>query len=588
MTAASLASAPVQRADLDESGPLAAIIGQLASPRAEIERTFLDMGARLVDCIALLNETSAAYERMPVEMEGPDIDRASQLLATIRGKVEEMADASSYEQATIERLAPLAARVATSLADLRSATRAVRFIAVNARIAAAYVQAQQEDMAAFTKDMMGLSRQVEEVVAAFIKAYEEFAANLAGARSASAAFAARHGSTMAEISGRLIHHLTITEEHRNHARAGAAEHGQVTDKIRSRIGAAVGALQIGDITRQRVEHIEQALQFLVDWERNQLPETDRSHDHTRSAVCHLQSAQLDETLKEFDQQIVDLAQSLQTLAADANAVLRAGHREAEALLSAGGTALNALIDDLGEIGLLFADFGKTRARMELALNGLAHSASVMVKHLGAIDAIEREIRMLSLNTTIHCGRLGEDGSGLRTIAHDLRELAQRTVTATGAIKIALDVADGLAKDMSDSRSLDLGSRTATLENDARTASDLFGTVVSRLRDHAGIIATVGPRAVDQLEAAVEAVSGRRDFVEDWRDACVEIVSLTCLDQDGLQTCQIDADILSNIFALYTMDSERQVHGRLFGTFPSAMAATDSPSHVQEAIEDFFF
>lgn len=568
------------------AGRLASISGQLVQPRQAIEQTFLSMGERLLGCTKHLNEVSVAHQGMPEELESADFTAAAQLLETIRKQVGDIANVYSNEQVHVDQLAAMAAGIGSPLADLRKAVRTIRLIAVNARIVAAGISGNQADFGAFSDDMTTLGNSVQEAVVAFAGAYEGFASSLEQARGANAAFIARHDGTMDQISRRLSDHLDVASGQRSQARARAGDHSQLAGRIRARVGMAVAALQTGDIVRQRVEHVEQALDLLSDFEREAGDPIARAH--TVSAICHLQGAQLDETLNEFDGQIDDLAASLRQLAGDTAAVVKAGDREAGILLSHGGDALNGLIDDLGEIRVLFADFGQTRASMEKTACAVVGSVAAMMEHLDAIAEIEHQISLLSLNTTIHCSRLGDDGRALRVIAQNLRELAGQTVAAAGAIMDGLRQSEGLARKLTEGRSADLAHEIVSLENASATAAGLFQAVVGRLQERVTTMGAAGPRAVRHLELAADAVSNRRDFVENWRDAKLQILSLAPFGPEAVDPAQTDRKLTAQLRAHYTMDSERRLHDAMLGAVCEPAAASLPASTPSAALDDIFF
>lgn len=576
----------------DERGPdtadteLARITHRLAEPRQDIERAFLDMGQELLGSVALLGELSAAHEGMPGELESEEFNAAATTLASIRDEVLRMDEAHTGEDGRLERLAVMARTVSAPLHDLRKAVRTIRLVAVNARIAAAAIAGAQGELGAFTTDMMDLGQRVADTVTIFAEAYERFASALAKARSANAAFSSRHAGTMAKISLRLAEHLGHVDAHRERARTKARVQSALTTHIRSRIGQAVSALQIGDITRQRVEHVEEALAMLADY-REGVPAGDNpERDNTIAALCKLAVAQLDDASSEFEHKIVDLSQALDQLALDAENMVEAGTREATAALSDGDTALGAITGDLDRIRTLFSNFARTRESIEEIAGEVARSVAEMVDHLGAIERIEHSIRLLSLNTALQCGRIGDEGRALRVIAHDLRDIATGTVTASSAILAALDGAAELARALVQGNTSDLGRRTVGLEAEAGTAIELLGAVSARLRDHAGTVAAVGPRVARRLQAAAGSAGERRDFSVSWRSVRPDILALSTSGADDLALSMVDKELLARLRARYTMDAERQIYDALLGCSPRPDAPSTEPEQDAD-LDDIF-
>ncbi|MFX8453401.1 hypothetical protein ABTL48_20620, partial [Acinetobacter baumannii] len=65
------------------------------------------------------------------------------------------------------------------------------------------------------------------------------------------------------IGQRLRQNLAAVAAHRRQAATAAMEIGRRSQAIAEGVGRTVVALQIGDITRQRLEHIDHAVAVLV-------------------------------------------------------------------------------------------------------------------------------------------------------------------------------------------------------------------------------------------------------------------------------------------------------------------------------------
>jgi methyl-accepting chemotaxis protein len=201
--------------------------------------------------------------------------------------------------------------------------------------------------------------------------------------------------------------------------------------------------------------------------------------------------------------------------------------------------------------------------------------------------MEQQISLLSLNTTIHCSRLGDDGSALRVIAQNLRDLAGQTVAAAGAIMDALRQSEVLAQSLTQDRSSSVANELFSLERDAATAMGLFKTIVGRLHNGVTTMDAAGPRAVRHLEIAADSVSNRRDFIESWRDAKIEILSLAPLGLEAVNMAATDAGLMAQLRAHYTMDGERHVHDALLGA-ACEPDTVGSASTAQADLDDIFF
>ncbi|WP_404400472.1 hypothetical protein [Pelagibacterium halotolerans] len=561
----------------DPDAVLTHICASLAAPRRKIEETFLDMGQQLLDSVRLLNEISTAHEGIPAELKSEQFAGIEKTLTAIRDEVLQMSGAHGEEVGCLDRLNAMAQAASTPMHALRKSVRTIKLVAVNARVIASVTQGDQRDLEVFTVDVRDLTQKVDEAVADFAKAYERFAHDLANARSASMAFAERHDGTMTGIVSRLDKHLNSVAAYRQRAAAAAGEHTDLTAQIRARVSQAVSALQIGDMTRQRVEHVEEALAMLV--ERASGVNVD-----THAAAARLLAALLEDAGQDFERQVADLAQTLEDLADDADKVLLAGKSEAATAFSDGEAALGSIVDELAEIRALFRDFAQTRAETEKIAAEVARSVAVMVERLAAIGEIEQSIRLLSFNTAVQCAKLGEEGGALRVIAQSLREIVSETVEASSAILGALDAAESHAQALADGAAAGQARRIAALESAADGAVDLLGQVSGRLRVHVSTMTAVGPQAVKQLNTAAGHAAGQRNLSAVLHAAQAEILALASSEPD---LSALDAEFFARLRARYTMDGERQVHDRILDLPPSLDATATAPDE-EAALDDVFF
>ncbi|EPC00506.1 hypothetical protein L861_06085 [Litchfieldella anticariensis FP35 = DSM 16096] len=568
---------------------LVPIFERLAAPRADIERIFLEMGDSLIGCVQLLNEISAAHEGMPAELGGQAFSQAARRLESIRDQVMAMGGSHVGGQTPIARLSTMTAGVVSPLRDLCRAAATIEIITTNARIVAADLGGQEGEFAVFTTDMDELGRRVDHVVGEFSRAHERLMASLDTAERASAGFSARHGDTLVRIATQMDDHLASVAEHRERGAIKAAEHSHLTSQIGSRVGMAVSALQIGDITRQRIEHVEQALSALMEHVASD--EEVATRDNDIAAVCRLQVAQLDEATCDFDLRVAELAETLRQLAADAAIALHDNGQESDALLATSGTALAAITDDLRGIGSLFEDFERTRVGLEKVAVEAAHAMTEMVERLDAIRDIEQRIRLLSLNTAIRCSQLGERGRALRVVAGFLGDLAGQTVTASGAILAGLEEADMLAQHLAREWSAEGGEGAADLEKEVDTVQGELEGVVERLRERAETVAQAGPRAVRLLEEAAANVANHQGFSDEWRYTLTGLEAFAHSGEELPGLSDIDAELIARLRGRYTMDSERRLHDRLFGLPRESEAelislpSEDVPSSKQTATSE---
>ncbi|MFC7050091.1 hypothetical protein [Emcibacter nanhaiensis] len=559
---------------------------RLAASRSVIEQDFSDMGARLADSARLLNEISATHANTAATLESEEFKRAISQLRGIRDKILEMIQPVADSHDYLGHLANMAAAISKPISNLCRTVKTIGIVAVNARISAASLNAGKEDFEVFTMGMTKLALSAADAVQALSTSYDEMSSSLAMARTANADLSARQSSSVNQILTRLNSHLEVLEEQNARAATKSVEYAQLLRQITSRIGAAVSALQIGDTTRQRIEHVEQALATLRTHEND-------SHDGGGqeaiiAVVCSLQVEQLEDAVSEYDGRIADLIATLRALTSDASVLVRESDNSADSLLSSGGTALADLVDDLHRLHALFAEVRDTRAGLADVAEKVMRTFSVMTTHIDAVHKIEEDMRLVSLNTTIQCGRLGTEGRTLSVIAQELHGLTGETVTAASAIMEILADADGMIKETVAEEEGSEGLDLETVETEASSATEVLEAIVSRTHEAVTNVGRQAPHAIGLIEETVNSVILRQELSGNWRWAKGELEALSATNIEWAGT-PAALNLLSELRARYTMDSERNVHDRLLGE-PSDVASGDpgNATALEIDVEDLLF
>ena len=316
-------------------------------------------------------------------------------------------------------------------------------------------------------------------------------------------------------------------------------------------------MQIGDITRQRIEHVERGLAMLGELSQPDSSVESALRPATLSQLHRLVEAQLRDTIAEYRDRTQFISQSLPQLADDTDRVLADGDAQARVLTASSGDTLAGMLADLRQVRRIFSDFRSVHGEAAETALAVATAIDDMVLQLGTIDRIERQIRVLSFNMAARCNRLGEDGRAMTVITQQLRELAIETESAAGKVRQLLGDGSRSAESIAnaDNRSSELArldcATDETIARIERVGEDMEG--------HAKVLADRGPGALAILRHAALAARSLNDVTEVWDAALLEI---------GVpQDVQGEADpaLFAELRRSYTMDSERKIHDEICGS-----------------------
>jgi hypothetical protein len=332
------------------------------------------------------------------------------------------------------------------------------------------------------------------------------------------------------------------------------------------------ALQVGDSTRQRLEHVEAGLDCLADIAGGK-PIDGMSLDEAVgaeavTALSLLEQEQLRATASDFAGEVGEAEQALQALASDAGTIMTRsrnlygdGAEEASAL-----TVLSAQLRTATEI---LRDCEMERSKLEAVAAAVQQTVSVLLGHVAAVQDIEANMRLVSLNAAVRCAQLGPRGASLTVIASQLRELTTETVVAAEAAMTRLDEASALAGAFGAAAGGDNAGQIGRLEQQANHAMTLLTSLDEGLSAAMASLNVDGPKVIALLQAAARGIDGQSRLAESMDDIALQVAGLSA-DAMPNPLAEELTPVLERLRKTYTMEAERQIHNRLFGA-PSAPA-----------------
>lgn len=536
-----------------------ALAKDLTAPREQIENAFVAVGARLTEGASLLNTLNRLFEALPEALQGQAVADAMAHLGAVAERAEALSGVVGQEKTDLSRLVDVVAAANTPISDLRRAVKMMGIVSVNARVTAAGIVGDGEDFDVFTTDIATLSDSANQTIQEFAQVYRQLTTEVNRAAAQRARFESTHADTLSRLAQSLAQTIEALERQRAAALEGSAETGRVSRQIVGRIGSAVMSLQVGDATRQRIEHVESGLGALAEIVAGAMV-SDDERPGAIAALTVLQQTQLTDIAAAFSQEVEQAEHDLKSLASDAGTIM-ARARDFHGGEAGQASAIASLSAQLRAALTILKDFEAERAKLEIVAGAVQETVRILLGHVGAVQDIEANMRLVSLNAAVRCAQLGPRGASLTVIAMQLRELTSETVVAAEAAMSQLDQSSALAGAFGAAASGNGAGRISELEQQANLALD----ILSKLDQGIGLALTRlnsdGPRVIGLLEAAARGLSGQSALAEILDDAALAIAGLA--DAPLPVTLPPDLPILDTLRKSYTMEAERMIHDRLF-------------------------
>lgn len=559
------------------SAHLLALAAELAAPRDAIDGAFVTVGSRLAECAEILSRITGTFEALPADLEGPDLTEATDRLAVVGRRAGEISVSLGAEQADLNRLVTALARAAHPISDLRRTVKMMSIVAINARVVAAGVIDELEDFGVFTTDIAQLSDSATTTIANFSRTYMSLTGVVEEAATTRAAFETAHRDTLTTLATELQSDLAEVTEQRLQSVRSSAVTGQMSRAIADRVATTVMALQVGDATRQRVEHVEAALRDLSLLVLPRVAGEDQAElggegDPATSLIAPITELQRRQLAGARESLVVEMAagaDALGQLSHDVQAVL--DHARSVYGSAENRSALSELHGAVRRAVTVLRDCEGEREKLDRVAGTVSATVKVLLDHVEAVQEIEYKMRLVSLNAAVKCAQLGPRGRALDVIAQQLRTLTGETVTSAHEAVERLNEAATYSAAFTSSAGAGAG-RVGDLEREAAAALAQLETVGLRMKGALVELYADGPRVAERLDGAVDSLANHGAISEALSDIEFSIAELVRPgDAEGHAQHGGGGDhspelteFLSTLRKRYTMDAERRLHDAFTG------------------------
>lgn len=548
---------------------------KLATAHSRLEKSFLEGGAVLVSVVEIINGLVESLDLLTGVLDGKT---TTETVKSLRRTVSDLAllpERAIARQTSFNQILNLCASTSAHVEEMRETIRYLRTFAITVKITGAGLD-----------EFSGFADEIRERIQSGAEEIDRFASKLAHMRSqldTARAFSDSILTDFRETIPKIVSSLNTSSDQlatQHQSMTGIAnEVKSVTRNIQTKVSTVLSALQIGDITRQRIEHVQTMFECLAEF----LAEGSVSDPVVRDGICqavaHLAHAQLQESLDDFRMKCSAIFSNLTSFTNDAAQVLSLR----DDLNKSGGSAENSVLRKM-EADIVHACALSNRVQdrsqeSDSFVSSVTESAQALLAGIETIRAIKTDIHYMALNSNLRCSRLGDAGRSVNVVSGELRTFAAK-----------LEVpADAIVEDMRH-----VEEETAVLSRDD---SDDISHIHEPLNDALSAIQSVSSDMEKKLEAfgsegqivfnRIGAAVTTLDFERELGGLLSECLQIADRSRGALQPVNVIADaaqpLSQRIFAIYTMSQERDIHQR-FLPVNNGFAA-DAHHHAAAAQDD---
>ncbi|MBI1207984.1 MAG: hypothetical protein GC191_11940 [Azospirillum sp.] len=575
--------------------------GHFIAPFVALERLFLDFGERLRTLHRKVARVSDDAESAGALLASPDFREMLAAVNDLARGIDALRGRPDDSAATLARLVAVSEAILGTLAALSRIMFQVQVLAVNAKIESSQLARTGVDFTVFTNEITRLAGCGEAAIGGVRLELTALRAAASAAITEQSAFEQAGMRELHDLFSRLTALIAALEQRQALAENGVSELVPLLRSLSGHIGQVVSDLQIFDITRQRLEHVEQALDLAAGMiEAEGASDMDALQQQVFvNGIAELQAAQLTQAVDGYDRAVLDIGGGMQAMTKGVPVIAALSEN---AFGGGGGESVEAVNRDLEKAGALFATFTAGRDHAEKGLGVVAAAAARARGLIRSLNSVNADMRLMALNASIKCGNMGDRGRTLQVVANELQALARLTGEHVDLVAANLAQAVSVADEIGGGRGSARAADILALQSALDLASARLANAGARLPP---LLDGITANAAAVVELGRVAAEG---FTE--RVACSGLVArsvsgLEALAGDtapGLTGEALEAArsaVLAFAEAHYTMASERAIHGSavstakltdlLKGSPPAAVGAgATAPPAGEPDISDLLF
>jgi hypothetical protein len=571
------------------------VLHDIGEASSATEGAFVGIGGRLETSISTLERLTATFDQLLQGLGGDEMRRATEALSRVADRIAALAGAPNEAWGVLDRISGLTEMTTGRVARMHKAVKAVGLLAVNAKIEAAHITTDSQGFQNFAGEIVRALKTARENLDAFATDLTGMSNELGRATAGQRELGARQDQAIRTIPGQLSNSIGAIAARRRQAEITVADIQKKTQDVGQRVGSAVMAMQIGDTTRQRIEHTEFALDLMCgvlgrrgkapDFDCSGLSEADR--EALLATVCALHAAQLSDAAQELDTQVGQITHSLRQLAVDARDIAALGQQTYASGGYRAGSFLSELKEDVGKAQSLLEDLRSAQGASDQVMASVLATTKTLVRNISAIQSLEADIRIMGLNTTLRCGRLGAEGKPLTVIAQELRACSNLTATEAEAIMADLDAMVAAAGSATEQKPESAVAETADLSAIMSSSVALLSGIADSLTGALDVLDRESRAVAETLEQTAAEIGANLEIGTILRRAASDLAAFGAPVEVGDSLAsEVSEKIFSAIAGTYTMARERDIHGRILGG--GAPAETPAPAAAGEGVDDIFF
>ncbi|PDT16526.1 chemotaxis protein [Rhizobium sp. J15] len=549
----------------------------LEAARSQVEERFLEGGTVLLSVMDVLNRLLNSLESVTKTLDNKESsDTSADLRATVESLMALPATEENRQQALVS-LAQTGRELRKHVADMQETMRYLRTFAVTVKITGAGLA----EFAGFAQEILERIYSGTDEVNRFAAHLDSLEKEVKLAASLGASVSRGYADTVPAVAAALRDDAAKIAGHRKDLGVIAREVGAIARGVQTKVASTLSALQIGDITRQRIEHVQATFSLLEDFfageEGSKLDAGARQR--LQNVIHHLTAAQMSEMCADFQRDSGNVVKTIASFDHDMKEILKLRDQMSGESGEADGNFMRALESSVSAAHEIVKQVDAASRQADQVSQSTIGTAAKLFEAIGNIRAVKTDIHYMALNTNLRCSRLGEEGRSINVVTAELRIFAGKLDDSADAIVNglpALEAAASRVAPAADGEAGGLGESLTSAVGNIRSAANSMESELKVLAENGREVAT-----------KINLLIGKLDFQHDLGDVlarCADLLeNVAGADiADISDLTETIAPLDRKIYKLYTMVQERNVHR---GIIPANEEDAAAPAEALKAEDD---
>ncbi len=559
-----------------------AFVDRMESARSRIEERFLDGGAALLSILDVLNKLITSLDQLTGSL---DESTANATMAELKSTVERLSELTGIEQKRqvgFQDIALAERKLDPQIEEMQETLRYLRTFAVTAKITGAGIA----DFAGFAEEILARIQEGSRQVNDFAGKLSTLGRGLGPVMKKGKAILASYNDTVPQIVAGLSTGAAEIGKHRKLLVERAARVRAVAGGIQNKLASTLSAMQVGDITRQRIEHCQSSLTILDNYLGSPAGHalSDEQRDSLSLIIRKLVSLQLNQSIFDFDRDTAKIVTTVASFRSDLSEIeaLRAAMADGDDNENDG--AIRQLENGVAAARGAVQEIEGVAREAGVLSRSTADTVSELLNGIGIVRAVRTDIHYMALNTNLRCGKIGEEGRAINVVTAELRNFAGKLDETAEKILAELQTLEGAANKLV---GVQAEEAEESLDQRLEKAVGNIRAVGDRMDEQMAGLGEQSKTAVREMDISLARLNFNAELGEVLR-ACAEEMDVV---EDVYEVPGIEealADIGGRIARLYTMVAERELHAEVMGTAPPVETAVVATVMSDDDIDDALF